>query len=86
MELEEAIGEGAEVPSTRSNLSFVLHVLVACSVGLVGCGGDVPRSTLPAPEYERPIVAPWLINADAGRLAQPVALSEDAGGGSENSD
>lgn len=49
---------------------FVRAVVVALlnvSIGLLGCGGDVPRSTLPAPEYERPIVAPWPSQVDAGR-------------------
>lgn len=90
MTFDGAASECAEVLPTKFNLNFGFHVLVACSVGLVSCGGDIPRSTLPAPEYERPGVAPWPINADAGRQdplpGQPTAPVEDAGGGSGNSD
>ncbi len=73
-----------------SNTNLVCLFLVTCSVSLAGCGGDVARPTLPAPEYERPIVTPWPNNAEGGRKDAPHAHAtvpvEDAGGGSENSD
>ncbi len=31
-----------------------------------GCAGEVPKSTLPAPEYERPKSTPWPEHPDAG--------------------
>lgn len=67
----------------RFRLLLPITVLVCGSVAYFGCGGDVPHSVLPAPEYERPTVMPWPPTADAGSHSAPSresnAPEEDAG-------
>jgi len=69
---------------------FVVLGLLNVSIGLLACGGEVPRSALPTPKYERPIVSPWPLKADAGHIPRSGIhnnwLREDASAGSADVD
>lgn len=68
--------KGARKPS--------LGMLVLCwvALGAVDCGGKPQRASLPAPEYERPALAPWHQPgvAEAGR-GEPTDARTSEGSG-----
>ncbi len=75
-----------DVMRRRVSLDVGVVFLVSGSVGMLGCGGDVPRPSLPSPEYERPSVTPWPPVTNEGRQEtsqrQATPKIEDAGEGS----
>jgi hypothetical protein len=50
---------------------------LATAIFAIACGREVPKSNLPAPEYERPSMVPWTGLSDAGSQA-PVENTPDA--------
>jgi hypothetical protein len=81
-----AIGRPATL-RRRFFTKVLVVALVSGSANMFGCGGDIPKSAMPAPEYERPVVSVWppADNVSNKEAPQPQAVRpvEDAGDGSE---
>jgi hypothetical protein len=52
---------------TAGVAGLVLWLTLPLSFVVIGCARDVPSSTLPAPEYERPTSESWPAYPDAGK-------------------